>query len=184
MRVTLDGIETPAPAAETLGELFDGVSPLLDPARLVTRLAVDGADADPTDARALAARRLTGAETIEIVTESMVEFARSRRAETAGHLRRIADLLALAADGLVAGQTVDANTVLAVATRELALVLQLDEELSRLDPDASACGQVLEAVGRVGVQLTDAERDHRWRDVAALLRDELVPALRADGSRG
>ncbi len=179
MRVAVDGTEIDVPGAATLGELLDGLAPRIDPARVVTRLEVDGRPADPTDRPALAAWRLTGAESLSIGSETPADFARSRRAEIAGHLRRIADRLAAVATGLLAGDTAAANHLLATTTRDLALVLELDQHVSLLDAGASRCTAVVAAVDKVGLRLTDAERARRWPEVARLLTDELVPALRA-----
>jgi len=179
MQVSVDGTEFEVPGATTLGELLDGIGPMLDPSRLVTELSVDGAAADATDRPALAAWRLTGGEHVRVGTETPDEFARGRRAEIAVHLGRIADMLAAVAHGFTTGLTVDANRVLAAATRDLGLVLELDQHLARLGGGEPGCGRIAEAVERVGGRLTDAERERRWHDVARLLSDELVPALRA-----
>lgn len=182
MRVLLDGEAVPAPAAQTLGEVFGGVSPHLDPTRLVTQLTVDGVVLDPTDGSALAGWRLAGGEAIEIVTETVVDFARSRRESSAHELNRLADWLTLAAKGLREGQTREANTVLAAATRELGLILELDGYLTRLDAQGVSFPQVVATIERVGERLNTAERCQRWTEVASLLDDELVPALRSEAA--
>jgi hypothetical protein len=182
MRVAVDGNEIEVPGASTLCELLDGLAPRIDPARVVTRLEVDGTAADPTDRRALSAWRLTGRESLAIASETPAEFARARRAEIAGHLARIADRLSTVASGLLAGDTAGANRLLAAATRDLALVLQLDQHVALLDAGTPACGAVVQVVDRVGSQLTDAEQARRWPEVARLLTDELVPVLRAEAT--
>jgi hypothetical protein len=179
MRISIDATVVEVPAAATLAELLDGVAPLVDPGRLVTELEVDGAAADPSDRAALLRRRLTGAETVVVGTEDPVGFATRRRREIPGHLRRIAALLTVVADGLARGQAADANTVLASASRELGLVLELDRRLAVLVPGPSPCDAVEETVQRIGAQLTAAESGRRWAEVAQLLTDELVPALQA-----
>ncbi len=150
MRVLLDGETVAAPAAQTLGELFGGVGPHLDPTRLVTQLMVDGVALDPTDGSALAGWRLAGGESVEIVTETVVDFARTRRESSARELPRLAEWLALAAKGMRDGQTREANTVLAAATRELALILQLDGHLAQLDEHGISFPRVVAAIERVG----------------------------------
>lgn len=180
MRIVVDGTIVPAPAAQTLGEVFGGVSPHLDPSRLVTELRVDGTFVDPTDGGALARWRLAGSESIEILTETVIDFARVRRAEAAQQLVRIADWLAVAAKGLREGATQDANTVLAAATKELAIILELDGHLMQLDAHGPTFPTVVHAIERIGEQLNAAERGKRWSEVATLLDGDLVPALRAD----
>jgi hypothetical protein len=180
MRVAVDGTEIEVPGASTLGELLDGLAPHIDPARVVTRLEVDGTAADPTDRRALSAWRLTGRESLAIASETPADFARARSAEIAGHLARIADRLSTVATGLLNGDTANANRQLATATRDLALVLQLDQHISQLAAATPRCESVVKVVDRVGTQLTDAEQARQWPEVARLLKDELVPALRKD----
>lgn len=182
MRVCLDGTDIEVPQAATLGELLEGIGPRIDPARIVTHVEVDGAPADSTDAGTLAAWRLGGREAVAVGTETPHEFARSRRAEIGGHLVRIADGLAAAAGRFAAGETTDANRILAAATRDLSLVLELDQQLATLESVEPGCGRVIEVVGRIGAQLTDAEQGQRWSEVARLLADELVPALRLHGA--
>ena len=179
MRVSVDGTEIEVPGATTLGELLEGIGPLIDPTRLVTELVVDGRPADATDRPVLAAWRLNGAESVCVGTEAPEEFARRRREEIGGHLARIADLLAAVAQGFTRGLTVDANRVLAVAAQELGLVLELDQHLVQLAGGAPGCARIVETVGRIGSRLNEAERDKRWDEVAQLLSEELVPALRA-----
>lgn len=182
MRVLVDGQPVPAPGALTLGELFGGVTPYLDPSRLVTQLTVDTNPVDSSDAAAMAAWRLKGGESIEIITETVVDFVRSRRQSSARQLGRIADWLTLAAKGLRDGATTDANRVLAAATRELALILELDGHLMELDASGASFPSVVRAVERIGDQLNAAERASRWAEVATLLDQDLVPALRADAA--
>ena len=182
MRVVVDGSTVAAPVAATLGELFGGMSPHLDPARLVTGLSVDGAAVDPTDGGALARWRLSGGESVEILTETVIDFVQSRRREAAQQLARIADWLTLAAKGLRDGSTKDGNTVLAAATRELSVILQLDGHLMQLDPRGPSFPSVVDAIERIGDRLNAAEQDRRWSEVASLLDADLVPALRADAA--
>jgi hypothetical protein len=182
MRISLDGRELEIPAAATLGELIEGIAPEIDPTRIVTRLEVDGTAADPTDVPALAVWRLLGEEQVSIESVTPHELAATRRREIGSYVTRIADLLELAASGLVAGETRDANRLLATGTRELGLVLELDAQVAVLGGSATTCDAVCEAVRRIGAQLTEAEREHRWPEVAALLTAELVPALRASAT--
>ena len=180
MRVVVDGTMVAVPAAQTLGELFGGASPHLDPQRLVTELRVDGASVDPTDAGALARWRLSGSESVEILTETVIDFVRSRRVQAAQQLCRVADWLTMAAKGLRDGSTNDANTVLAAATKELAVILELDGQLMRLDAHGPSFPTVVQVIERIGEQLNAAEHGQRWSEVATLLDGDLVPALRAD----
>jgi hypothetical protein len=177
MRISIDETTTEVPAVPTLAELMDGIAPLLDPARLVTRLEVDGEATDPTDRAVLLQRRLSGTETVVVGTEAPADFAIKRRREVPEHLRRIAALLTVVADGMTRGQTADANTVLAAAVRELGLVLELDRRLAVLAPGPSPCEAVEAVVERIGSRLNAAESARRWGEVAQLLADELVPAL-------
>lgn len=179
MRVSVDGTEIEVPGATTLGELLEGIGPLIDPTRLVTELMVDGRPADATDRPAHAAWRLNGAERVCVGTEAPDEFARTRREEIGGHLTRIADMLAAVAHGFTSGLTVDANRVLAAAAQELGLVLELDYHVAQLAGGAPGCARIAETVGRIGSRLNEAERDKRWDELAQLLSEELVPALRA-----
>jgi hypothetical protein len=167
------------PGATTLADLLEGLRPLIDPARLVTEIEVDGTPVDATDRNALAARRLRENEGVRIGTETPEEFAETRRREIAGHLGRIADTLRLVADGFRAGQAADANQVLALAAHELGLVLELDHRLAQLAGGTPGCGRVSATVERIGARLNEAERERRWDEVAQLLTDELLPALRA-----
>jgi len=184
MHVSLDDVPMEIPPAATLGELLDGIAPQIEPGRLVTHVDVDGAAADPSDPARIARWRLAGAEAITIRTEAPAEFAASRRREIVGHLRRIGDLLAAVADGFAAGETVRANRGLAGAARELGLVLELDRRLVALDRGPSRCDGVAETVRRLGPRLEEAERGRRWQEVATLLSEELVPALRATPADG
>jgi hypothetical protein len=178
MHVSLDDLGVEIPTAATLGELLDGLAPRIDPQRMVTRVEVDGTPIDGTDRVALAQRRLTGSEAIAIRTEAPAEFAQARRREIADHIQRIADLLSAAAEGLAAGETVRSNRALSGAARALGLVLELDNRLVALDGGPSGCAGIAETVQRIGPRLEAAERAHRWQEVAELLCDELVPALR------
>ena len=81
--------------------------------------------------------------------------------------------------GFVAGETVAANRGLAAAARELGLVLELDRQLAEIDAVPPGCAGVEDAVHHVGPRLEEAERARRWEEVATLLAEELVPALRA-----
>ena len=182
MRIVVDGAIVAAPAAHTLGELFGGVRPHLDPTRLVTGLTVDGAAVDPTDGGALARWRLSGGESVEILTETVLDFVHSRRMAAAGQLRRIADWLTVAAQGLRDGATTDANTILAAATKELSVILELDSHLMQIDPHGASFPTVVQAIERIGDQLNAAESGKRWTEVATLLDGDLVPALRADAA--
>jgi hypothetical protein len=178
MHVSLDGVAVELPTAATLGELLEAVLPLIDPSRLVTELVVDGTPVDGTDLDALRRFRLRGAEAVAVGTEAPADFARTRRAQIPGHLRRIADRLGDAAGCFDAGDAGTANRTLAAAARELSLVLELDRQLAVIDAAPAGCEAIAEAVRRVGPVLEEAERDRRWGDVARLLTDELVPALR------
>ena len=178
MRVSLDGSEIEVPGATTLGELLEGIRPHIDPACLVTVLEVDGAPADASDGPALAGWRLRGAEQVRIGTETPEDFVQSRRLEITGHLGRIADMLTAAAHGLITGLTQDANRVLAAAARELGLVLELDQQLAFFAGASPGCTRIADTVDRIGDRLTEAERSKRWHEVAQLLSEELVPALR------
>ena len=182
MRVLVDGAIVAAPAAQTLGELFGGVSPHLDPARLVTQISVNGAAVDPTDGGVLARWRLSGGESIEILTVSVIDFVQSRRREAGQQLGRIAEWLTVAAKGLREGATNDANTVLAAATKELAIILELDGHLMQLDPHGPSFPTVVQAIERIGERLNAAEHEKQWDEVASLLDADLVPALRADAA--
>ena len=178
MRVALDGTEIDVPGATSLGDLLEGMRPYIDPSRLVTVIEVDGTAADATDGPALAAWRLRGEERVRIGTEAPEEFALTRRAEISRHLGRIADMLAAVANGLTTGLTTDANRVLAAAASELGLVLQLDQQLAQLEGSTPECTRIVAAVDRIGDRITAAEADKRWQEVAQLLSQELVPALR------
>ena len=179
MEVWIDGTRLDVPAGRTLAELLEGVAPHLDPVRLMTRLEIDGVAVDGTDPSVLAGWRLVGGEAVTIGTEAPAEFARARRREIPGHLGRIAELLAAVSAGFVAGETAAANRGLAAAARELGLVLELDRQLADIDAAPPGCVGVEDAVHRVGPRLEEAERARRWDEVATLLADELVPALRA-----
>jgi hypothetical protein len=182
MRVYLDGTEMTLPPAPTLAELLGGIAPFVDPTRLVTQVEVDGQAASPGDARALASWRLQGEEVVVIGTETPQHFAATRRAEIPEHLERIAGLLALAAEGLRAGSTTEANRLIARATRELRLLIELDRSLLLLEPGPSRCAAVSETIRRIGPQLEEASRARRWDAMASLLSEELVPALRTAGA--
>jgi hypothetical protein len=178
MHVSLDGVTVDVPTPATLGELLEGLLPMVDPARLVTGVLVDDRAVDGSDLGALAGVRLGGGERVAIVTEAPQDFARARRREIPAHLRRIADRLGVAASGFEIGDAGPANRTLAEAARELSLVLELDRQLAVLDAEPAGCAGIAETVRRVGPHLEEAERDRRWTDVARLLTDEIVPALR------
>jgi len=178
MEVWIDGTRMDVPTQGTLADLLDGLAPHLDTVRLVTRVEIDGIPVDGTDEGLLARWRLLGAESITIGTESPDQFARARRESIPGHLGRIADLLLAVSAGFVAGETSAANRGLAAAARELGLVLQLDRQLCEIDGEPAACHAIGDAVRRVGARLEAAERARRWDEVATLLADDLVPALR------
>jgi hypothetical protein len=88
-------------------------------------------------------------------------------------------MLTAVAHGFTTGLTTDANRVLAAATRDLGLVLELDQHLAQLGGGAPGCERIADTVDRIGARLTDAERGRQWTEVARLLSDELVPAIRA-----
>jgi hypothetical protein len=182
MHVSVDGVDVEMPRAATLGELLEAIAPRIDPVRLVTQVEVDGRPADSTDRRTLARWRLGGGESVRVATEAPTEFVAARRRQIPEHLTRIADLLTVVAESLAGGESFDAQRILAAAARELGLVLELEQCLTILAAGPSPCEAVAETVRRIGPQLADAERDRRWRDVAALLADELVPALRASAA--
>jgi hypothetical protein len=179
MRVCLDGQSIDVPGARTLGELLEGIAPQIDPSRIVTEVAVDGRPADSSDVPALAAWRLSGAETVKIGTQTPADFARTRREDIARHLKSIAELLTAVARGFTIGETEAANRVLAEVSRQLQLVLELDRCVAALDGAARNCEDIAATIERIGSQLTDAERGRRWAEVAKLLSDELVPAIRS-----
>ena len=178
MRVCVDGTDFDVPGASTLGELLEGIGPMIDPSRLVTELAVDGRMADATNRPMLEAWRLAGTESVRVGTESPEDFARVRRAEIASHLTRIADMLSAAANGFTTGLTVDANRVLAAAAHDLGMVLQLDQHIARMGGGAPGCTRIVDTFDRIGTRLTEAEEGRRWNEVAQLLSEELVPAIR------
>jgi len=132
-----------------------------------------------TDTTTLAAWRLLGEETVAIDTETPEAFARAQRAEIPLHLDRIAVMLDEAAKDLRTGNTTHGNLRLAAGSRDLGLVLELDQHLSLLDASARNCAEVAAVVERIGPRLTAAEAESRWDEVASLLTDELVPAIRA-----
>lgn len=178
MHVTLDETVVEVPRPASLAELLEGIEPHVDPARTITGLEVDGCPVDATDATALGAWRLAGDERVAVVTQTPDDFVATQRAQIPGHLERIATQLAAAAVGLDAGETAQANRLLATGTRDLLLVLELDQSLSVLSATAAACAEVVTVLERIGTRLTDAEKAARWPEVASLLRDELVPAIR------
>jgi hypothetical protein len=182
MQVWLDGAALEMATAETVEELIEGLSPLVDSDRLVTCIEVDGTPVDTTDPLALGRRRLGGGETVRVATETPAEFAAARRREMPGHLARLAELFTLVVQGLGAGLETDASRVLAEGARELGLVIELDQRLAALDAGAASCGAVAETVRRIGTQLNEAQRGRRWAEVARLLGEQLVPALRAGAS--
>jgi hypothetical protein len=184
MHVSLDEVGMEVPAAGTLAELLEGITPHIDPARLVTVVCVNGDRVDCSDRGALSRCRLAGTEAIAVRTEAPIEFAQARRREIAGHVRHIAELFTSVVDRLVAGETARANRALSGAARALGLVLELDEQLGVLDGGRTDCGAIADAVRVIGPRLEAAERGQRWHEVATLLRDELVPALTLPSSEG
>ncbi len=114
-----------------------------------------------------------------LTTATPADFARSRQAELATHLQRIADQLTAAAAAFRTGDATNANRLLAVGSRDLMLVLELDHRAGVLAAGGERCGSVVAVLERIGARLTEAERAQRYPEVAALLADELVPALRA-----
>jgi hypothetical protein len=179
MQVSLDGTVMELPRAENLADLLDGLAPHVDPARDVTGLEVDGRPADPTDRPALSAWALTGAETIRIVSETPLDFARSRRAAMGEHLRHVFVVIEAAARELRGGDAPGGNRLLAIGTRDLSLLLELDQNLTLLDATAARCTAVVDVLQRCGEQLTAAGKGERWGEVARLLESELLPALKA-----
>lgn len=179
MHVRLDGVIMDLPTPGTLAELLEGVAPHVDTDRLVTRVDVDGASIDPSESAALARRRLRGTEEVTVETEGPGDFAAARRREVPVHLGRITNVLEVATRGFAAGQEADAYRCLALASQELALVIELDQSLACLDDVPSRCADVLATVRRIGPRLEAATRACRGAEVAALLADEMLPALRA-----
>lgn len=178
MQVTVDTTVVEVPRPASLAELLEGIEPHVDPRRTITGLDVDGCPVDATDATALGAWRLAGDERVIVTTQTPDDFVRVQRAQIPGHLERIAGQLASAAGNLDAGDTTQANRLLATGTRDLVLVLELDQSLSVLSSTAASCAEVVTVLERIGTRLTDAEKAGRWPEVASLLRDELVPAIR------
>jgi hypothetical protein len=179
MQVWLDGKVVEVPRAVSLAELLCGVSPHVDPDRTVTGVEVDGRAVDHADPAVASAFRLGGGETVRVVTETPLDFARSRRAAMGEYLDAIAQQLEAAALGLRAGDAVAGNRLLAEASRDLGLVLELDRSLCALDAAGTRCAAVVDVLERIGAVLTDAERERRWSDVADILCADLVPAIRA-----
>ncbi len=179
MQVWLDGTIVDVPPADSLAELLDGVSPHVDPARTVTGVEVDGRPVDHADVVVASSLRLAGTETVRVVSETPLDFARSRRAAIAEYLAAIAARLEAAAHGLRSGDALGGNRLLAEASRELGLVLELDRSLCALDDADARCAAVVTVLERIGARLNEAERERRWSEVAALLSLELVPAIRA-----
>lgn len=179
MQVWLDGTMVEVPTAATLAELLDGLAPHVDPSRTVTGVEVDGRVLDHAEPTAAASCRLAGTETVRIVTETPAEFAAGRRAAMPEYLGSIAARLEAAAAGLRGGDALTGNRLLAEASRDLGLVLELDRSLSALDAAGTRCAAVVAVLERIGPALTEAERERRWDDVATLLSADLVPAVRA-----
>jgi len=179
MRVSLDEVALELPATGTLAELMDGVVPQIGVDRLVVHVAVDGVAVDTSEPTLLAQRRLRGTETVDIRTEAAASFVAFRRREIPVHLGRIASVLDAAARGFGAGHEADAYRCVALASQELKLVLDLDRSLASLEASPARCGALRETVLRVGPGLEAALRGCRTREVAALLVDEMLPALRA-----
>jgi hypothetical protein len=179
MHITLDGSAIALPRPGSLGELLDALVPHVDPDRTITDVEVDGRAADFTDAVALAAWRLAGSETVAVTTLTPAEFAAERRGQIGDHLRRIAEHLALAAEGFAGGEVQAANRLLASSSRDLGLVLELDQHLAVIEGNTARCASIVGVLEQIGGRLTDAERGERWTEVARLLADEVVPALLA-----
>lgn len=177
MHITLDGAAIALPRPGSLGELLEALVPHVDPDRTITDVEVDGRAADFTDAIALSAWRLAGSETVAVTTLTPAEFAAERRTQIGAHLRHIAERLVRAADGFARGDLQAANGLLATASRDLGLVLELDQHLAVIEGGAPRCAGIVALLERVGGRLTDAERAERWDEVAQLLTAELVPAL-------
>lgn len=178
MRVLLNGSEVSAPQARTLGELMAGLSPTMDPSHIVTKVRLGARELPGDEWEALAGLRLADGEDIAVETEAPGEFARARRAELAGHLRRIASRLDAAARGLEDGDLRSGNLTLATASRELGLVMLLDRHLAILDGGEARCERLAHVLTRVGPELEKAGRGCRWKELAALLLAEVVPAVR------
>jgi hypothetical protein len=178
MQVTVDEtiVEVPRPAS--LAELLEGIEPHVDPARTITGLEVDGCPVDATDATALGAWRLAGDERVAVTTQTPGDFVARQRAQIPGYLDHIATRLSAAVTELEGGDPGTANRLLAGGTRDLVLVLELDQSLSVLSETAATCAEVVTVLERIGTRLTDAEKAGRWPELASLLRDELVPAIR------
>jgi hypothetical protein len=179
MHVSLDEVALELPATNTLAELMDGIAPQIGGDRLVVHVAVDGVAVDTSEPGLLAQRRLRGTETVDIRTEEAKTFVASRRRELPVHLGRIANVLDVAARGFAAGREADAYRCVALASEELKLVLDLDHSLARFESSAARCGALRETVRRVGPGLESALRGSRTREIAALLVDEMLPALHA-----
>lgn len=179
MQVSLDGKTMELAGARTLAELLEGLAPHIDPARTVTAVDVDGRPVDHSDRVTAAAFRLVGSERVCVTTETPAEFAASRRAALGGYLAAIAGRFDAAAARLRGGDVSEGNRLLAAASRDLALVLELDRHLCALDAQAARCDPIVSVLERIGSRLTDAERERRWEEVATLLSAELAPVVRA-----
>lgn len=179
MQVSLDGITVELAGARTLAELLEGLAPHVDPSRTITAVEVDGRPVDHSDRCTAAAYRLLGSERVCVVTETPAEFAASRRAAIGGYLAAIAGRFDAAADRLRAGDVAAGNHLLAEASRDLALVLELERHLGVLDAQVGRCEPIVTLLERIGSRLTDAERERRWEEVATLLSTELAPVVRA-----
>jgi hypothetical protein len=168
-------VELGGPA--TLAELMDGLLPHVDPTRDVTGVEVDGRPFDPTDAAALAALRLAGSEQVRVVTETPAEFARSRRIALGEHLAHVRRVLDGAVQALRAGDATGGNRLLAVGSRDLGLVLELDRNLAVLDAGAARCAAIVGALEGCGERMTAASRAERWDELATILEQELLPVI-------
>lgn len=179
MHITLDGAAIALPRPGSLGELLDALVPHVDPDRTITDVEVDGRAADFTDAVALAAWRLAGSETVSVTTLTPMQFAAERRGQIGAHLRHIAERLAQAAECFAGGDVQAANRLLATGSRDLGLVLELDQHLAVIEGGSPRCGAIVAVLEQWGTRLTEAEHQQRWDEVARVLAGELVPALLA-----
>jgi hypothetical protein len=179
MHITLDGAAIALPRPGSLGELLEALVPHVDPDRTITDVEVDGRAADFTDAVALAAWRLAGSETVAVTTLTPAEFAAERRGQIVEHLRHIAERLGQAAESFAHGDLQAGNRLLATGSRDLGLVLELDQHLAVIEGGAPRCAGIVGVLERCGTRLTEAQHQQRWDEVARLLSGELVPALRA-----
>jgi len=178
MQIWLDGTAVDIPAVRSVAELLEGLSPHIDPARTVTAVEVNGRCVDHADPFVAASSRLAEGDSVRVVTETPAEFAAGRRAAIAEYVGAIASRFEAAASGLRGGEISQGNRLLAEAARDLGLLLELDRSLTLLDATETRCAAIVSVLERIGSRLTDAEHAQRWEEVAALLCDELVPAMR------